>query len=152
MLKNPTFVFFALLLTVSLTVGILSHAYFAARVFNIELNTYTFQSEVGNHITYVSPSADPVQVRSQGQLRTLTIEGKEYALTKKAGEQMDQPSFDVMYPDGRHFEVRDHGRILLSYDEQGLWVPESMLFVNDERIMSEGEERFTPVTLVTAAY
>jgi hypothetical protein len=149
-LKSPSFIFFSCVLVVTVIIAILSHSYFTERVFYINQDKYTFDSEQGKLISYHSGTATPVQVRIEDQERKVLINNMEYAIAR-----IDSPfeaKYSVSYPNGRKYEVQDLSGTLISFDEKGVPVSEIFLYANGQRVTSEGEETYTPATLVTAAY
>lgn len=145
---SPTVIFFTCVIILSVIVAVLSRPYFTEPVYSINLNKYHFASEHDNLVAYQSKTAAPIQVRIEDDGRTVIINHMEYYITKYSSNT----TYNVAYPNGRNYEVRDESGNLWSFDENGNLVLEVFAYVNNQRIIQEGEEEFTPAMLVTAAY
>lgn len=149
-IKSPTFIFFLCVLVVSVIVAILSKPYFTVPIFDVENNKYRFDSEQGNLTTYRSGTADPISVRLDHRERTVYINHEKYLITKI--DHAFNTNYDVIYPNGNKYEVQDHSGQLISFDVNGNSVADVFFYVGSQRILQDGEEQFSPATLVTAAY
>ncbi|WMT38968.1 hypothetical protein RE628_15690 [Paenibacillus sp. D2_2] len=147
---SPTIIFFASVIIVSIMVAVLSRPYFTEPIFNMNENKYKFASEQGNLVTYHSRTAAPIQVSIDDQGHTVTINHQEYYITKDNSPYNNK--YDVIYPNGRKYEVQDQSGFLMSFDEKGDFVVEIFAYVNGHRVIQEGEDEFTPSMLVTASY
>ncbi|WP_379129600.1 hypothetical protein [Paenibacillus sp. sgz500958] len=149
-IKSPDFIFFSSLLSLSIIVALLSHNYFTERVFYISGDMYTYYSEKEDLITYHSDNASPVQVRIDYPDRIVILNDNEYTITKLKSGYLT--IYNVTFPDGSKYEVQEQPGTLISFDDQGNLVSELLMFVNNQRVMSEGELLYTPAMLVKAAY
>ena len=149
-IMSPTFIFFTCVIVLSVVVAVLSRPYFTEPIFYINENKYKFASEQGNQVSYHSKTAAPIQVSIDDQGRTVIINHKEYSITKNNSSY--NIIYNVIYPNGRNYEVRDQSGFLLSFDENGASVAEVFFYVDGQRVIQNGEEEFTPAMLVTASY
>ncbi|NUU59153.1 hypothetical protein [Paenibacillus agri] len=149
-IRTPTFIFFSCVLVLSVIVTILSKPYFTERIFYVDNYKYSFYSDQDNVVTYRSKTNDPIQVKLDHEKRTVTIQHQEYFITKI--NSSPSPNYKVIYPNGHKYEVHDASGILLTSDGHGNYVSEASTFVNNQRMPQDGEEQYSPSTLVTAAY
>ncbi|MGF9698533.1 DUF6199 family natural product biosynthesis protein [Paenibacillus sp. MABNR03] len=149
-IQSPTLIFFSCLLVVSVIIGFLSKPYFTEHIFYADNNKYSFDHKQGNQMIYRSGTADSIQVQVEQQKRTVSISDQKYIITELSSTPI--PTYSVSYPNERKYEVKDQSGLLLSFDEQGNIVNSVSFYVNNQRVISEGEERYSPDTIVTAAY
>jgi hypothetical protein len=149
-LRSPSFIFFSCVLVVSALVAILSKPYFTEPVFYIDQHKYAFEREQGSLVTYRSGTAVPVQVRTDGQSHTVTINRIDYVITKNSDPY--NIKYNVTYPNGHRYEVQDQSGNLLSYDEKGEVYFPNQVYIGDQRVKGEDEEAYHPAELVRAAF
>jgi hypothetical protein len=149
-IKSPTLIFFSCMMVLSVIIAILSEPYFTKRVFHLGHDEYTFESEQGNFVNYHSGTSAPVQVLIDDRGRTVFIDHKKYSITEIDSTLISK--YDVKYPNGRNYEVQDQSGYLLSFDEKSEIVSDIQFYVNNERVIQEGEEKYSPAMLVTVAY
>lgn len=127
-------------------------SYFNESVFYFEQHKYKQALKQDNVTEYHSLSGPPIKVHKEGSNRKITINNEEYAI-RKLGDPFNI-KYEVAYPNGRLFQVNDHGGLLVSYDENGDWfVPITAFDSNGQKILPKGEvELLNPSGLVTAAY
>nr|WP_154983339.1 DUF6199 family natural product biosynthesis protein [Paenibacillus xylanexedens] len=147
---GPTLIMLACLAVLSIIVGISSKSYFTQPVFYIDQHKYGSDYEDGTTITYRSQDAVPIQVQVEQHKRIVTIGEQNFTITQTASKPI--ATYNVFYPQGNKYEVEQQHGTLLSYDEKGHMAPPQSDVLNGERIIPEGEEQYTPVMLVTAAF
>ncbi|QHW32378.1 hypothetical protein GZH47_17220 [Paenibacillus rhizovicinus] len=152
-MKTPSFIFFSIVLLVSILTGVLSKPYFTDRVFYLHEDVYKFAGaqEQDQLITYHSSMAEPIQVRIDDELhRTVVIGKQSYSIADKTANF--STSYRVTYPNGHTYKVEDNAGLLLSYDDKGNFLIYNEVYIGGERVPQPGEEDFPPSALVTAAY
>lgn len=149
-IQSPTLIFFSCVVVVSVIVGFLSKPYFTEHIFYADNNKYLFDRKEEQQMIYRSRTADSIQVQVEQQKRTVFIDNQKYIITEINSKP--NPTYSVLYPNGRKYEVQDQSRELRSFDEEGNIMTSVTFYVNNQRILSEDEEQYSPDTIVTAAY
>ncbi|MGG4482298.1 hypothetical protein [Paenibacillus illinoisensis] len=149
-IHSPTLIFFSCVVVLSVIVGFLSKPYFTEHIFYADTNKYLLDRQEENQLIYKSRTADSIQVLVEQQKRTVFIDDQKYIITELSSKP--HAKYSVLYPKGDTYEVQDHGGILRSFDEEGNIITSIAFYVNNQRILSEDEEQFSPDTIVTAAY
>lgn len=153
-LRNPSVLFFSMLLTVSIAVAAFSRPYFTTPVFRVSLHDYSLSGQQEGAAAYTSGDGPLIEVRpgDTEPERTVMIENRQYRIRAVEPEAGFSRKFLVSYPDGRSLTAINEGSVFLDFDEQG----ELLLFgsanVNGEEVMLEGIEKYAPSELVSAAY
>lgn len=141
------------MLTIAILVGVLSKPYFTKPVFYIAGSVYKLAAEQGDASTYEGGNP-PVAVKVLGTgdplHREVAIEGMTYEATRTVESPVR--TYEVVYPSGTRYMVKDQNGMLLTYDEQGNMDVDTAVFVNGERVLQEGEELYPPASIVSAAY
>lgn len=149
-IQSPTLIFFSCVVVVSVIVGFLSKPYFTEHIFYADNNKYLFDRQEKQQMIYRSRTADSIQVQVEQQKRTVFIDDQKYIITEINSKP--NPTYSVLYPNGRKYEVQDQSRGLRSFDEEGNIITSVTFYVNNQRILSEDEDQYSPDTIVTAAY
>ncbi|QMV44546.1 hypothetical protein [Cohnella cholangitidis] len=131
-------------------IAFFARSYFSESVFYINQHRYKTHEEHGESIRYRSGAAPSVEVQIEIQNRKLIIDGQTYTISRSSNVQGTR--FKILYPNGHQYEVDDHSGTLMSVDSSGEPLMESSFYVNGQRVIHEGEERFFPSSLVIAAY
>jgi hypothetical protein len=58
----------------------------------------------------------------------------------------------VVYPNDHKYTVEQQSEQLLSYDETGKMLSPVNMYVDNQRVIEDDQEHYTPAMLVTAAY
>lgn len=149
-LKSPTAIFFSCLLAVSLLVVLLSRSYFTEPVFRINEVTYSLSGQQNNVSVYTGKHGSSVRVIVDENQRVVEMDQKPYMITRIPG--VTETRYTVSYPNGRIYQVSDRSGSLLTFDEHGQFVFDAQIYVGSTRVKSEGEEEYSPASLVYAAY
>ncbi|MCG7382983.1 hypothetical protein [Paenibacillus sp. ACRRY] len=149
-IQSPTLIFFSCVVVASVIVGFLSKPYFTEHIFYADNQKYLFDRKEEQQMIYRSRTADSIQVQVEQQKRTVFIDNQKYIITEINSKP--NPTYSVLYPNGRKYEVQDQSRELRSFDEEGNIMTSVTFYVNNQRILSEDEEQYSPDTIVTAAY
>lgn len=147
----PSWLFFASVLAVSILVGVLSKPYFTERVFYMNGLTYKAAGVQDGVASYKSGrSAAPIQVSGEDGHRVVKIDGVTYATTRTSAAYTSH--YDVVYPDGKRYDVEAGAGTYFIRDEDGNYVSDLMMFANGQRVLAEGELLYSPSSIVIAAY
>jgi hypothetical protein len=130
--------------------GVTAHSYFSERVFYLDLQKYKKASELSEVTIYKAWSGKSLEVHTNDSGKTVLINKEEYKISGNPTEHGFQ--YKIMYPNGRLYTVEDQYGSLTSYNDNGEFVPEFAAYVNGLRIINEGDERYFPSFLVSAAY
>lgn len=157
-LKLSSIFTLSVLLIISIVLITFAITYFSVSVFYVNNHKYKVANEESNRILYQSREGPTIEVAVSGHNRTVLIDGEEYLINST--EEIYQPAFNVSYPDGNQYTVKDHSGMLLSYDEND----EIVDFVSVHAYASDGTEiinnaeegekveLYYPSSLVEAAY
>lgn len=120
--------------------SIWAYGYFNTKVFYLDGHQYL-------------ENTSKIRIDSNGEFRELQIDGETYRL-KELESTEDKVTYQVAYPNGNVYTVEDvnHSGFLMAYDKKGDLVLEVRAYSNGGRILSPGEEYYSPSSLVAAAY
>lgn len=147
----PSWLFFASVLAVSILVGVLSKPYFAERVFSMNGSKYKLADvEDGIRVYESGESNAPIRVSGDDGHRVVSIEGASYEATRTSAAYTSH--YDVVYPDGKRYDVEAQRDTYLIRDDKGNYVSDLAVYSNGQRVLSEGELLYSPAAIVIAAY
>ncbi|MWV42147.1 hypothetical protein GRF59_00755 [Paenibacillus sp. HJL G12] len=138
------------LMLAAVAIIIFAKSYFSVHVFHVNNHTYRQSAEQSNIITYRANSGPSIAVHAVGQDRKVIINNEEFTIHRTSDSISSK--YQVVYPNGKKYEVDDQDRFLLSRDENGEFIPDISMYVNNQRVLQDGEELYFPGELVTAAY
>jgi hypothetical protein len=133
--------------------GLWISGYYSQKIFNLDSRTFKLHSEAQDGSrTYVQTGGrEKIRVALEDSRRTVTIGGEAYIVNELPPNGMPA-LYRVTYPSGASYTVEDQGHMLIAKNANGEWVTGGGVYVNGERQLEEGEEKYYPGSIVTAAY
>ncbi|WP_018755443.1 hypothetical protein [Paenibacillus terrigena] len=127
-----------------------ANTYFSESVFYVNDYKYKQANEQGNLVRYTAGSVPSIDVQIDGQNRNVIIHQETYSIHKSIG-LYESNQYRLTYPNGHQYTVNDQSGYLMSFDAKGEIVGPPV-YIGRERRLLDGEEKYYPSQLVTAAY
>jgi hypothetical protein len=143
-----------IVLLIGTLIFVWASSHISERVFHLGNVTYKLSEISGQTTTYQPTRGDEIlSVTDHEAHKIVQIDEESYRIELE-NDTVDK-IYHVTYPSGKLYKVVDlygRGGMLTTYDEHGEMVMDLMIYVDDVRVLQDGEEKYLPASLVSAAY